>query len=107
MKMKKLFQDNSFNTGFWSGLILFALFNFLSYISALHTYDTRPIKISGGGYEFGFPFTMYGISGGYPIVEAYSWSAITANILTTLVCSFVIGLVFKLIWSNVRKPRPF
>jgi hypothetical protein len=103
--MKRLFKDNTFNIGFWCGLIIFAASNFLSFVSAVHRYDTRLIKLSTGGYEWGFPFTMFKIFIGYPGGEEFYWLSVIANISTALVCSFLIGLAFRFVWSKPGNSR--
>jgi hypothetical protein len=103
--MKKLFQNTAFNIGLWSSLTLFVALNFLSYVSAIYEYNirqTQEIRLSASSYMFGFPFPIYVVSIGNPNAEHLHWESIVVNTLITVICSFVVGLIFKSAWSKIR-----
>src|SRR3712207_321621 len=104
--MHKLISYAAFKIGFWSGIFLFVVLNLLSYELSRHKYDTLPIKFAdAGGYEMGFPFTLYVWSFGYPFNFYFVWSGLIADILIALVFSFVLGLIFKFVWSKSASRR--
>jgi hypothetical protein len=103
--MKKLFQNTAFNIGLWNSLILFGALNFLSYVSAIHEFNVRQtseVRFSASSYRFGFPFPIYKASFGNPNAEYFYWFGIVVNTLIALICSFVIGLIFKSAWSKIK-----
>ena len=97
--MNELFKDNAFNIGFWSGISLFVVFNFLSYVIA-HKPNNSGVNLVHGIDEIGFPFTLY-IEGGEFPVNQIIWAGLIANFSVAIVFSFVIGLIFKFLWSKI------
>jgi small basic protein len=90
--MKKLFQNTAFIIGFWSVIIILLVLNII---------PSETNKFSNIIIDRGFPFLMYreGISSNYSTYVF--WSGLVANIVIALVCSFAVGLSFKLIWSRI------
>ena len=103
--MNKLFQNTAFNLGFYSGLCLFAFVNYLSYVISYNEFINREMKFSAGGYRYGFPFTLYQEIIGYPNSFDIIWSGVIANAVVALIGSFLIGLIFKIIWSRITTNR--
>ncbi len=106
--MNKLFKNIFFKFCFCAGFILFAAINLLSFIRAFNicryaSYCDR--------YDVGFPYVMFktyerytektGLSNHYDVV----WFSLIVDILITLIFSFLIGLILKLIWSKVAFRR--
>ena len=99
--MKKLFQNSAFYFGFWSSVVLFLVFNLLSYAKSYAEYTNRKIKFSAGDYGGGFPFTAYYVFIGYPNSSGIIWANLIANLLVALVSSLLVGLIFKTVWSKM------
>lgn len=100
--MNKLFQNESFNLGFWSCITLFGLLNIFSYKSSNELPIDSNIRLADvGGYNIGFPFTLYKAEYGYPFQFYFVWTGLISDILICLIFSLVIGLTLKIIWSKI------
>jgi len=93
--MSKLFPETAFNLGFVIGILLFFAFNYYS-LSA--NYSGR---IDGFG-ESGFPFSW--MDSGW-FLQRILWIGLIANILVAATFSFIVGLIFKSIWSKISSRR--
>lgn len=91
--MNKLLKNNSFKLGFIIGILFFIAANFYtilpkSKVICFDCYNT-----------FGFPFNMHE-EGTILHLNQFIWSGVVANFAVGLVFSFVLGIIFKLIWSK-------
>ena len=96
--MKDLIKSNMFIAGFISGIFLFLCVN---------VYITIGICYHCVKY-LGFPIVFYedfrGIAS-EPILHRFFLSNLIADILAMFIFSFVLGLVFKFIWSKTVSRR--
>ena len=100
--MKNLFQNTAFILGFWGGISLFVFLNYISYMASYSKYDKGRMVMSGGGYYIGFPFKAHYTYIGYPSGTEILWIGLVADILITLTCCFVIGLILKSVWARIN-----
>ena len=88
--MSKLI-DKAFILGFLSGVFLFFVLNcvscFLSEKQSTHTYKN---------FGFGFPFFIYNYNS-YVSKEGIDQIGLVATILSAIIISFFVGLVFTLV----------
>ncbi len=93
--MRKLFQDTAFGSGFMSGISLFIGLNIYSlaanYGECIDCY---------GRFGFHFPLEDSG-----NLLVNIMWFGLIADILFALIFSFVVGLIFKSIWSKIISRR--
>jgi hypothetical protein len=93
------FFNNRFGLGFSSGIFLFAVFNYISYIlsegQSTHTYDR---------FGFGFPFFVYDYKS-YVAKEGINEVGLILTIMCSLFFSFLLGLIFKFVWSKTLSRR--
>ena len=92
--MSKMTLNKIFFVGFMFGLLLFLMINYFSYLSFPKPY------ISHALHKFGFPFAVYA-DGGFEYTEQILWFGLIADILTALSFSFILGFVFRHIWSKI------
>ncbi len=107
--MKNLIKSKMFFVGFIIGAILFVALNLLS--DSTTSYYV---------HQYGFPFSFHewklgdSISqvGNLPlyeyetiIVDRFIWIGFIGNIFVTVIFSFVVGLVFKFVWSKIVSRR--
>jgi hypothetical protein len=93
------FINRDFNLGFFGGTLLFSLLNYVSYVlseeQATHTYDR---------FGFGFPFFIYDYNS-YVAREGIDEIGLMFSILTALIVSSFIGLIFKFTISRNSSPQ--
>ena len=92
--MSKLFKDKAFLIGFFCGVILFVCLN---YYTVMQNYDGLCFDCI---FYFGFPFTSVE-HGGYVTRTIIHWLGLFADFLITLIFSFILGLIFKFVWSKI------
>lgn len=93
MKMSKLIKDKVFLLGFFSKIFLFLSLKYLNFTREKFTCDDCR-------YQYGFPFYLYE-EGGFVTVERFIWSGLFFDIVIALICSFLIGLIFKFVWAKI------
>jgi hypothetical protein len=97
--MKKSFYNSASILGFCGCFCLFVFLNYQNYLTSYNEWEKEPGYIVGR-YEFGYPFDAY-----YKIIGSSEvgilWNGLLANVLVALICSFVVGLIFKLIWAKI------
>ncbi len=99
-------EKKAFRYGFLSGILLslivqiatYAVYAYTLYIDR-HTPPSHGIYIHSFRY-FGFPFPIFNASD-YSPVGSFDPVGIIGNILVTLIFSFILGLIFKFIWSKI------
>jgi hypothetical protein len=105
--MNNSVENKGFKRGFRTGIILslFAqLFSFLSYVFSLLGRETHPDISVHGFWDIGFPFSMY--YGMYDIFHGdLSFTGLVGNIAAAIIFSFILGLIFKLIWAKSASRR--
>ncbi|CAN5850268.1 hypothetical protein BH20ACI4_BH20ACI4_12710 [soil metagenome] len=89
--MSKIFQNTTFILGFVFGILLFIGLNFYS-LSANHRG-----YIDGFG-ESGFPFSW--MDSGW-FLQRIFWFGLIADILFAIIFSFILGSIFKFVWSKI------
>src|SRR5688572_11398378 len=94
MKTSKLFKNKIFLFGFIIGIITFICLNYYSIMLAFEDMCLHCIR------NFGFPFYFYE-SGTIAHYEEITYSVLIINILIAITCSFLIGLIFKFVWSKI------
>ena len=102
--MNKLFRNTIFNIGFYGGLTLFWLINYLTYIRSYNDAINPPnseIRFSVIVYKIGFPFTFYTDVTANPNYTYFDWAGLIANIIIAVVFSFITGFVCKTVWSKI------
>ena len=106
MRVSKLFKNSGFTLGFSIGICLFAFLNYLSYIISYSKF-TNPgkIRFSGGSYTAGFPFPFYQAIIGLPNSFYFDWIGLIVDILIAVAFSFILGLIFKFVWSKISSRR--
>ena len=92
--MSKITLNKIFFAGFMFGLFLFPVINYFSYLSFPKPYITHAL------HKFGFPFTVYA-DGGFEYTKQILWFGLIADILIALIFSFILGFVFRFIWSKI------
>jgi hypothetical protein len=99
--MRRLILNYAFNLGFLTGILLFI---------AINLYADRPLANKATRLcfhclnEWGFPF-RYFEAGGNPGIERYFWLGLVGDIFVALIFSFLVGLVFKFVWSKLASRR--
>lgn len=93
--MSKFFRSRIFIFGFFVGFIIFFLIT--DYV------DKKDRGICFDCEEkFGFPFYFLE-TGGQAFSERYILSGLIGNILFALICSFILGLIFKFVWQKSQR----
>lgn len=92
--MSKLFRSKAFLVGFFSGVILFICLN---YYTVMQAYDYLCFDCM---MLFGFPFTSVE-HGGFVTHTNICWFGLFADFLITIICSFILGLILKFVWSKI------
>lgn len=92
--MKELIRNKSFVLGFIFGLIIIGLLNkFTADFSQVVTWHCyREL--------YGFPFLQYERCDGDITYTHLYWLGVIGNILFAITFSFILGLIFKSIWSK-------
>lgn len=97
--MNNLIKGKLFNIGFSFGIILIILGNFYT----LLTDNSRAICFDC--YKtWGFPFVMHE-SGTMLHLSNFIWSGVVANVFIAIFFSFIVGLIFKFIWSKLPEKQ--
>lgn len=95
MGMKDLVRNRAFIIGFAFGIFLVFLANF-------YTLLPQRGSICFDCYEtWGFPFAMFE-SGTMLHLNQFIWAGVVANFFLTIVFSFLIGFVFRFVWSKFQ-----
>ena len=104
MRMSKYFKNTTFSIGFWLGLCLFIFLNYLSCIISYDKYvksQQEELVFSVGYYGGGFPLHFYHEHIGNPNFSEFYWTVVFVDILIGLFFSFVLGFIFKFLWSKI------
>ena len=97
--MKNLVRNKLFLLGFCFGILLIAIFNFYTLILI----PKKTIGICFDCYDsWGFPFVMYEW-GTMLHLHQFRLVGVIANIIFTVVFSFIAGLIFRFIWSKFQE----
>jgi hypothetical protein len=103
--MKDLIKNKAFRIGFAITTCLHVGLNICIYLFLLHKFyhqederftTTMTIHLI---YNVGFPFPMYFWTD-YSHDGHIIWEGIILNILSLIIFSFIIGLIFKFVWSE-------
>jgi hypothetical protein len=99
--MKNLIKSNTFIVGFLFGFIAFL------YVTEL---IERKFSVWGKGICFdcsrltGFPFPYHQDSS-FVDPPHFLWFGLIADIVIAIVFSFVVGLIFRLVWSKIKMQK--
>jgi hypothetical protein len=98
-KMFKLY-DTAFKVGFCVNILIFTVLNINDYFEALAE-DKRlksiGISFSGSsGIAWGFPYDWIGFG-------LFGFSVL--NIVIIAFCGFILGLIFKFVWSKIAPKK--
>jgi len=80
-------------------MIFFGVVNYLSFISPANNFNCDDCLLS-----FGFPFYLYE-KGGFFTVNQFIWSGLIADVLISILLSFVAGIVLKFIWGKLTTKK--
>ena len=103
--MIKFLKNKTFIFGFFVGIVIAIFLN----IYQIYTTENSPCHHCTYWYGFPLPFyeryvTSCEFSGGLSFgcyVSEFSWIGTIANILVAIFFSFVLGLIFKFVWSKI------
>jgi hypothetical protein len=96
--MNNLFRNRAFKLGVLSGVLFFLITNIYSVLP-----PRRADQVCFDCYEtFGFPFAFYE-SGTILHLSQFIWAGVVANISIALFAGFILGLIFKLVWSKIAQ----
>lgn len=99
--MSKLFKNKPFKYGFILGIVLSLIIQLFTYVDYLVSRE-RLIHLSGINIDviwyWGLPFPIF--YGGDFILRG-----LIGNILVAIIFSFIIGLIFKFVWSKISVRR--
>ena len=98
MKDEKMIRAKAFGAGLAIGLLLFISVNYFDYITK-NMFVCDDCMLS-----FGFPFTLYQ-EGGFITIKEVLWFGLIADILIAIIFSFIVGLIFRFVWSKFQ-PNP-
>ena len=94
--MKDFIKDKAFWVGFIIGILAVISGNIFSFFI---NFDAMCFDC----YEtWGFPFAIYE-SGTMSHLSRFIWAGVVANFFLTVVFSFILGLIFKFIWSKFQE----
>ena len=107
--MSKVY-DKAFRVGVGINLLLFLILNIGSCAVAEaeylnRNYSNQGLRLSSGGYKWGFPFDMYYNFYGFPNDIGFDLFGLIGNALAVVLCSFVTGFLSQIIWSEVISRR--
>jgi len=100
--MSKLIKDKVFRKGVFSGFAIFLAVQIISYLVYL---ISSIINFQSGisihvFWDIGFPFSMY--YGMFSIFQgSFAFVAFLGNMIVGIIFSFINGLIFKFVWSNI------
>lgn len=99
--MRKLFSNRAFVFGFALDILLFSVINFLSYTGS------RASLCGSPPYSFGFPYNFYKeyLDKSCKTSGQILWFGLIADVFITITLSFLLGLIFKFIWSKFASRR--
>jgi hypothetical protein len=98
--MGELLKNKAFKLGVLSGVLFFLIANIYSVLP-----PTRADQVCFDCYEsFGFPFVFYE-SGTISHLSQFIWAGVVANISIALFAGFILGLIFKFVWSKIAQRR--
>ena len=104
--MSKLFENKAFKAGFLIGVILFLIIHFFDFLAIMNIKEPVTSQISIGlVYYFGFPFPIFEWNHYSPIARQFHFSGLVANIFVAVISSFVLGFIFKFVWSKISSRR--
>lgn len=104
--MSKLFRESAFNFGFGIGICLFVFLNYLVLLISYNEFiKPKQFNFSVGSYWAGFPVPFYQVVIAYPNSAYFSLIGLIINIVVALSGSFIIGLIFKFVWSKIGQKR--
>lgn len=92
MKNNALFNNTAFNIGFWLGVVLCIVANYISYFFAAVEYGNNRF-LPDNGINWGFPFNWFDFGNPLPII--------TNGLVYAFVC-FGLGLLFRYVWSEIK-----
>ena len=91
-------QKIVFGAGCAVGVLICVGLNWLSYVSNNCDYTIDC------GWTSGFPLDMY-LVGGWVGVRRILWLGLFADILFAVVVGFLLGSVFRRVWSKIATPQ--
>lgn len=105
--MKNLIRSKIFFVGFLIGAISFFTVNLLSDSTTSNYVHQYGFPFSFHEWKIGDSFSEVGNLRLYEtvIVDRFIWLGLIGNIFVTVVFSFFVGLVFKLVWSKIASRR--
>jgi hypothetical protein len=106
LPLNKSFLINPFRLGFLSGVVIFIvihLYNFLVVINGESYVSSKGVSMHIS-YRFGLPFAIYEWSG-YSTKSTFYLTGLLGDVFTVVVFSFLLGLIFKSIWSKISSRR--
>ena len=106
--MRDLLRNGAFHLAFGWSMLVFAVVNLLVHVYKLNLFQNRYNSghaiAHAGGFESGFPFTMYSFGfKSYLFDENWVWSGLFGNILVAAATSFVAGVTW--VRLQIRKKR--
>lgn len=99
--MNELFKNQAFRNGFFGGVVVFFLINYLCYLKSYNAFlehfegKCKGPCFSIASYSIGFPFDFYRVVIANPnstFVDRFSFAL---DVLIAFTCSFLVGLIFK------------
>ncbi len=100
-ELYKFFKNKAFNIGFVLGIILFVFLQLYDHIRNIRL-EEKLSHLSGISisviWSWGLPFPMYYWGRIFLI-------GIIGNIFAAIIFSFVLGLIFKLVWSKIKSQK--
>lgn len=99
--LKRIFQQDAFSFGFWIGIAILALINFVSLEISHSEFINREMKFSHGSYCGGIPFPAYCEHMGSPGGSGFIRELLAVDILIGVIFSILSGIVFNMIWSKI------
>jgi len=96
--MSKLFQNIVFILGLLCGTV------FYFWITITIDRRSRGIPCFDCQWETGFPFAYHQESG-FVEPSRYLWFGLIADVIIAVIFSFIIGLIFRFIWSKISSHR--
>lgn len=89
--------DTAFKVGFGLTVLVFVILNLISYFTTEDEFVKRGFNPPIGA-KWGFPLAVANHSGWE--IEPLSFSI---NVFIIVGCGFIIGLIFKFVWSKFRE----
>ena len=91
------FYNKYFLIGFCTNILMFVVLNIIDYFVATNKYDPNRVLSHDTGPTWGVPFSMFGV-----FYIGFSSTALYLNIFIVILLSFIMGLIFKSVWSKLK-----